>query len=102
MTLEEICHEVADIIEGLFCGEISFNYDNLMSAMKPGHPGDLLDDVLGEIGWDVFAGKDVELDRVKEWIKDLKRFKSAFKIKELAAPIKHAQNYVKEHETSVQ
>ncbi len=98
MTLYDICKEVGEIEEKLLYGEITFEYDNLMCAMKSGHPGELLDDVLSEIGWDVFAGKPVELMRVKEWVKDLKRFKSAFKIKELSLPIKHAQEYIKENE----
>ena len=98
MTLYDICQEVAEIEEGLLYGKIQFEYDNLMCAMKPGHPGDLLDDVLSEIGWDAFEGKPVELERVKEWVKDLKSFKSAFKIKELSKPIKHAQEYIREQE----
>ena len=68
--------------------------------MKPGHPADLLDDVLSMIGWDVFAGRPVELDRIKEWAKALKAFKAEFKIKELAAPIKHVTEYIKEQEQS--
>ena len=98
MTLYDICQEVGELEEGLFYGHINFEYDTLMCAMKPGHPGELLDDVLAEIGWDVFAGREVELDRVKEWVKSLKQFKSAFKIKELAVPIRHAEEYIKEQE----
>ena len=98
MTLKEICTEVAEIEEGLMYGEIQFSYDNLMSAMKPGHPADLLDDVLSMIGWDVFEGKPIELDRVKEWSKALKSFKAAFKVKELSAPIKHVAEYIKQEE----
>ena len=60
MTLYEICSEVAQIEEGLAYGEIEFVYGKLASAMKPGHPADLLDDVLSMIGWDVFADKEVE------------------------------------------
>ena len=98
MTLKEICSEVAVIEEGLACGEISFTYDNLMSAMKPGHPADLLDDVLSIIGWDVFAGKDIEIERVKEWKKALMELKRCFKIKELTTPIKHVETYIREQE----
>ena len=76
MTLYEICQEIAEVEEKLEYGKITFSYDNLMSAMKPGHPADLLDDVLSEIGWDVFSDKPVELERVKTWIKELKAFKS--------------------------
>lgn len=98
MTLYEICMEIAKIEEGLACGKIRFSYDNLMSAMKPGHPADLLDNVLSEIGWDVFDGNDVSLERVKEWLKELQAFKADFKIRQLSAPIKHVQEYIKEQE----
>lgn len=99
MTLYDICSEVAHIEEGLTYGEVSFSYDKLMSAMKPGHPADLLDDVLSMIGWDVFAGKDIELSRVEEWLDELKNFKKAFKIKELSKPIKHTEEYIKSLKT---
>ena len=99
MTLLDICNEIGQIEEGLSCGRISFTYDNLMCAMKPGHPAELLDNVLAQIGWDVFDGKPVELDRVKEWLKDLKGFKTAFKVKELSKSIKHVQEYIKEQES---
>lgn len=98
MTLYEICSEVAQIEEGLAYGEIEFVYGKLASAMKPGHPADLLDDVLSMIGWDVFADKEVEIERVKEWQNALKEFKKCFKIKELAAPIRHIDTYIKEQE----
>ncbi len=96
MTLYEICVEIGQVEEGLMYGQISFEYDKLMCAMKPGHPAELLDDVLSIIGWDVFAGKEVSIDRVEETRKELKRFRSAFKVKELAAPIKHLGEYIKE------
>lgn len=99
MTLNEICTEVAQIEEGLMYGDISFSYDRLMSAMKPGHPADLLDDVLSMIGWDVFAGKEVDVSRVEEWLKALKDFKKTFKIKELAKPIKHTEEYIRDNKT---
>ena len=98
MTLNEICSEIAELEQKMLWGEIEFSYDNLMSAMKPGHPAELLDEVLSEIGWDVFSNKPVSADRVSTWIKHLKSFKRAFKVKELSAPIKHAEQYLKEQE----
>ena len=50
MTLYDICTEIAEIEDGLYYGDIDFSYDNLMSAMKPGHPADILDDILSLIG----------------------------------------------------
>lgn len=98
MTLYDICQEVAIVEQQLMEGDIEFAFDPLMSAMKPGHPADLLDEVLSKIGWDVFAGKDVSLDRVKEWHKELKQFKSTFKIKALDRPIKHVKAYIEKQE----
>ena len=98
MTLYEICEEIGQIEEGLMYGQIAFEYDKLMCAMKPGHPAELLDDVLSIIGWDVFAGKEVSIDRVEETRKELKRFRSAFKVKELAKPIKELEQYIANNE----
>ncbi len=100
MTLNEICSEIAELEQKLFSGEIDFSYDNLMSATKPGHPAEMLDDVLSEIGWDVFSDKSVSTERVTTWIKHLKSFKRAFKVKELGVPIKHAEQYLKEQEAA--
>ena len=66
MTLYEICREIGLVEQGLMYGEIDFSYDNLMSAMKPGHPADILDDILSIIGWDVFEGKDPPIEKVRE------------------------------------
>ena len=49
MTLDEICDEIMDIEEALLYGEISFTYDRLMSAMKAGHPMEILDGIIAEI-----------------------------------------------------
>ena len=98
MTLYDICHEVSEIEEKLAYGEIQFSYDALMSALKPGHPADILDDILSLIGWDVFSGKEVELERVKEWVEELKSFKEDFKVKELKSAISHTEKYIKEQE----
>lgn len=98
MTLYQICSEIAAIEDDLTYGRIQFSYDKMMSAIKPGHPADMLDEILSMIGWDVSLGNPVELDRVKEWAKLLKEFKTAFKIKDLATPIKHVAEYIKEQE----
>ena len=56
MTLYNICKMIAEVEEGLMYGEISFEYSKLMCALKPGHPAEILDEILSIIGWDVFAG----------------------------------------------
>lgn len=100
MKLYDICREIGEVEEGLMYGQISFSYDNLMSAMKPGHPADILDDILSVIGWDVFAGKEPDKEKVQEVLTRLQEFKQCFNVKELADPIKHLAEYLKE-ETAV-
>ncbi|MCR5610625.1 MAG: hypothetical protein K6F68_02165 [Clostridiales bacterium] len=98
MTLFDVCTAIAMVEDKLAYGEIDFYYDNLMSAMKPGHPADILDDILSQIGWDVQAGKPVELERVKGMIEDLKGFKETFRVRELQDAIRSAEQYVKEQD----
>lgn len=93
-TLYEICQMIAEVEEGLAYGQINFSYDNLMCAMKPGHPADLLDDILSIIGWDVFAGKTPEEEKIKDVYEQLKGFKATFKIKELKKPIDALEEYL--------
>lgn len=78
-------------------GEIDYSCDNLVSAMKPGTPADLLDDILSMVGWDVFAGKKIEKERVSEWKEALEGFRNDFQIKELDEPIVHIREYLKKH-----
>lgn len=97
MTLYEICEEISHIVRGLDYGQISFEYDNLMCAMKPGHPAEVLNDILSYIGWDVFAKKDVPLNMVEETYEDLKNFRSAFQVEELDKPIKELKQYIEDN-----
>lgn len=96
MTLWDICTEIAEVEEGLAYGEVKFTFDNLMCAIKPGHPADLLDDILSEIGWDVQKGITPERSKLEQVLKELKGFKATFKIKELGVPIKHLKEYLDE------
>lgn len=99
MTLYEICREISVVEEGLMYGEITFCYDNLMSAMKPGHPADILDDILSIIGWDVFAGKEPPIEKVREVRKLLKEYIRCFKVKELKSAEKYLSEYLKENDS---
>ena len=94
-TLYEICEEVVDIEEGLMFGTIPFSYDNLMSAMKPGHPMEILDSILATIFFDVQAGKEPPREKIEETLKEFRSFKNAFKVKELNKPIKDLTEYLK-------
>lgn len=98
MTLNEICAEILSIEEGLDCGSISFTYDNLASAMKCCHPVEILDDTISLIFWDLQEGKNPRREKIEEVLKGLKRFKRAFKVKELSKPIKDLTQYLSETE----
>lgn len=94
MNLNDICQEILAVEEGLDCGTITFSYDNLASAMKCGHPVEILDDIIAEIFWDIQAGKEPEKSKLENVLKGLKRFKRSFKVKELGKPIKDLEAYL--------
>ena len=100
MKLYDICMDIAGIGEGLAFGDIDFVYDNLMCVVKPGHPADLLDEIYCVIGSEVILNPDTKIatPRLKEMLKELKSFKSAFKVKELAKPIRELTAFIKEQE----
>lgn len=94
MNLNDICQEILAIEEGLDCGTIAFTYDNLYSAMKCGHPVEILDNIIAEIFWDIQAGKEPEIDKLENVLEGLNRFKRNFKVKELSKPIKDLEAYL--------
>ena len=94
-TLEKICEEVVNIEEGLMFGTILFRYDNLMSAMKPGHPMEILDSILANIYFTVIGGKEPPMEKMEETLKNFRGFKSAFAVKEMNKPIKELSDYIK-------
>ena len=57
-----------------------------MSAMKPGHPMDILDSMLATVFFDVQAGKEPPRENTEQTIKDFKSFKRAFKVREMNQP----------------
>lgn len=95
-TLFEICENVIEIEEGLMYGMIDFAYDNLMSAMKPGHPMEILDSILATIFFDVQAGEEPPREKIEETLKGFKAFKQTFKVSEMSQPIKDLTNYLKQ------
>jgi hypothetical protein len=100
MDLNEICTNILDVEKGLLYGEIQFEYDNLACAMKYDHPGWQLDDILAEIFFEARAGRVPERKSVENVLKGLKRFKRAYKVKELSKPIKDLTQYLAETETN--
>ena len=97
MTIEQICNDLAEITEKLIYGEISFSYDNLASAMKPGHPGEILDDIISIIGWDVLEGKEPPLENVKQTLAGLEDFQLTYNV-DLKNPIMNLKKYVADKE----
>lgn len=93
MTLYDICMEIAEIERKLDYGEIPFTYDNLMSAMKPGHPVEILDDILSPIFYSATAGVKPPLKKVKSTLSGLKRFQKTFKV-DLKKQIKDLEQYI--------
>ena len=100
MNIKEICAEILTIEEGLDCGTISFAYDNLSSAMKCCHPVEILDDTISGVFWDLQEGRNPEREKIEDLLKGLKRFKRAFKVKELSKPIKDLTQYLSETESN--
>nr|MBQ6242297.1 hypothetical protein [Lachnospiraceae bacterium] len=98
MELQTICNEVLVIEEGLMYGTIPFAYDNLMSALKPGHPMEILDEMLAEIFWDVQAGREPSVEALKSTLDNFKQFRKVFKVQNMNAPIRHLTAYIKEKE----
>ena len=98
MTLRDICEKIVDIEEGLMYGQINFQYDALMSAMKPGHPMEILDQILAEIYFTVMSGEEPSKGELENVIKNLKDFKKCFKVKELQPIIKQLNEYLSQAE----
>lgn len=94
MTINEICTSILDVKKALLEGRIEFTFDNLACAMKYDHPGWELDDILAEIFFDARADKEPEREKVENVLKGLKRFKRAYKVKELSDPIKKLTEYL--------
>ena len=94
-TLEEICQNVIDIEEGLMFGTILFKYDNLMSAMKAGHPMEILDGILANIYFTVMGNEEPPKEKLKETLEGFKTFKRTFEVKEMSKPIKDLSDYIK-------
>ena len=100
MNLKEICQELLSVMEGLQEGTVLFTYDNLASAMKYGHPVEILDDVMAEFVLGVMDGKEQDQKTVENVLKGLKRFKRSFKVKELGKPIKDLTTYLSEMDSN--
>ena len=93
--LEQIVSDLAGVEMGLMNGEIDFSYDNLMSAMKPGHPCEIMDGILANIYYPTISGIEPPMETMETTLKDLKGFAKAFQIKEMKTPLQELTDYIK-------
>ena len=94
--LDRICRNLADVEMGLMEGTIDFTYGKLMSAMKPGHPCEIMDGILSDIYYPAMMGQEPPMEVIEKTSKSLHEFGKAFNIKEIKAPLKELDDYIKE------
>ncbi len=96
MSLLSICMDIAMIENGLAEGRIPFSYDNLMSAMKPGHPADILDDIFCDVGDALYYdfAAEIPTERLQQLLSDLEEFKACFNVDRLQGPIDDLKEYL--------
>ncbi len=94
--LDSICRNLADIEIGLMNGEIEFVYDNLSSAMKAGHPSEIMDGILSTIYYPTIQGRELPLERLRSTLRELKEFAERFQIKEMDEPLKELAAYIRQ------
>lgn len=95
MHLLPVFQEISSIADGMTTGRISFSVDKVSSAMKCGHPGDMLSEMVGYFLFSFTPEDEIPADQLEIFLKDLKRFKRSFKVKELSGPIKTLEEHLK-------
>lgn len=93
--LDRICRDLADVEMGLMEGRIDFCYDKLMSAMKPGHPCEIMDGILANIYYPAMQGHEPPMDVMEKTLKNLQSFGKAFSIEEINEPLKELAEYIR-------
>ncbi len=92
--LDRICSDLAGVEMGLMEGTIDFSYDNLLSAMKPGHPCEIMDGILANIYYPAIRGIEPPMETMEQTLNDLTSFAEGFKIKEMEQPLKALSEYI--------
>ncbi len=100
--LLDILYKFGAICGGIMFGEIpfTFNGDALMCALKPGHPGDIMDDIVSMVYAKVDDDPFESLPTVKEGLASFKEFKKVFGIVSMKEPIEELSAYVKKVEAA--
>ena len=87
MELEQICEDIAEVVDGLmFNDDISVSYK-----------ADILEDILSIIGWDVAKGKEPDLWDVERMLAALVSFQDTYEV-DLNAPIENLKKYISDKE----
>ena len=92
--LDQIVSALAGVEMDLMNGMINFSIDNLSSAMKPGHPCEIMDQLLSPIYYPVVSGKEPPIETMEIALDNLKGFMNAFKIKEMKKPLQELAEYI--------
>ena len=83
MKLEQICEDIADVVQGLmFNDDISVSYK-----------ADILDDILSIIGDDVAEGIEPDPNKVERMTAKLEDFQEAYEV-DLSGPIQNLKSYL--------
>ena len=82
-TIKEICAELTGIEMGLMKGTVGFRGEPSAAAPKPGHPVDVLDDLLNPIIYEIRHGKTPESGTVATTLGKLKGFREAYGVEDL-------------------
>ena len=92
--LSQICSDLAGVEMGLMNGEINFSYPRLMSAMKAGHPCEIMDGILSKIYYPAISGKEPPMETMEETLNELQSFGETFNIEEMNDPLRRLAEYI--------
>ena len=92
--LDKICSDLAGIEMGLMNGEIDFSYPKLMSAMKAGHPCEIMDGILSKIYYPTISGKEPPIETMEETLQELQGFAETFSVEEMDEPLQQLADYI--------
>lgn len=98
--LFSILCEFGQICGGIMCGEIpfTFNGDALMCALKPGHPGDIMDDFVAMVYNRIDEDPKDNLDAVKQARDGFAAIMKCFGVNQIEAPLEKLDEYIAEVE----
>lgn len=94
--LDRICSDIANVALDMMEGKIDFKYDNLMSAMKPAHPCEIMDGIFQEVYFSVVKRQEPPIEKMEKTLHELEDFNEAFQIKELTKPLEEFAEYIKD------